>query len=66
MTLKPKDCLVRRGMHTFFLKNKFLSLATELAHFPIEIPAHFHVVGHTVFEVQDSNNDTVEYIFKLK
>ena len=50
----------------FSAKNKFLTLAAELAHFPIEIPAHFHIVGHTVFEVQDSNNNTVKYEFKVK
>ena len=46
----------------FSAKNKFLTLAAELAHFPIEILAHFHIVDHTVFEVQDSNSNTIFYL----
>ena len=50
----------------FYAKNKFLTLAAELAHFPLEIPAHFFTVGHTLFEIQDSHNYYVKYDFKIK
>ena len=53
-------------IYNFSAENKFLTLAAELAHFPIEIPAHFRMVGNTVFEVQDSIDHTVRYKFNVK